>query len=154
LASFRRLYSLRRAPSFLPLITLASYLFHVLQEDSPVAGVPTQLSQGVNDLQEMGYSHEEAVRGAQVVAAVRANMPISPQEKATLTGNVEDICKSIRVMVKVFGLERERCCFTGQTFTVKSLFSPFPFQVLPSLDFKKELYLAGFELIDEVEGGQ
>ena len=117
-----------------------------------MAGVPTQLSQGVNDLQEMGYSHEEAVRGAQVVAAVRANMPISSQEKATLTGNVEDICKNIRVMVKVFGLERERCCFAGQTFAVKSLFSPFPFQVLPSLDFKKELYLAGFELIDESGG--
>ena len=119
-----------------------------------MAGVPTQLSQGVNDLQEMGYSHEEAVRGAQVLAAVRANIPISPTEKATLTGNVEDICKHVRVMVKVFGLEKEHCCFAGQTFTVKSLFSPFPFQVLPSLDFKKELYLAGFELIDEVDGGQ
>lgn len=151
MASFRRLYSLRRTPAFLPLITLASHLFHVLQEESPAAGVLTHLSQGVSDLQEMGYSHKEAVRGAEVLTAVRANMPISPAEKATLTGNVEDTCKHICVTMKIFGLERERCCYTGRSFIMNSLFSPFPFQVLPSVEFKKELHLAGFGLIDEEE---
>jgi hypothetical protein len=41
-------------------------------------GVPTQLSQGLGDLQEMGFSHKAAVRGAQVLATVQAHMPISP----------------------------------------------------------------------------
>jgi hypothetical protein len=39
--------------------------------------VPTQLSQGIGDLQEMGFSYKAAVRGAQVLAIIQAHMPIS-----------------------------------------------------------------------------
>jgi hypothetical protein len=102
----------------------------------------------------MGFSHNEAVRGAQVLANVQAHMPISPAEKATLTGNIEDICKHIYVAIKVFGLEKEYCYLAGQSSIMNSIFSPFPFQVLPSLEFKKELDLAGFELIDEEDSIQ
>ncbi|CZT13169.1 related to nitrate assimilation regulatory protein nirA [Rhynchosporium graminicola] len=146
LASYRRLYSLRRTPSFLSIITLASNLFHALEEKSPGDSVPNH---GVDELQEMGYSHEAAVHGAQVLASLQAQMPISPAKKATLTGNIEDVCKHICVAIEVFGLDRERCCFAGQSFVLNSLFSPFPFQVLPALEFKNELHLAGFGLIVE-----
>ncbi|KAL2073461.1 hypothetical protein VTL71DRAFT_10785 [Oculimacula yallundae] len=152
LAAYRRLHSLRRTPSFLPIITLVSRLFHALQEKPLAAAVPNQLRQGVDDLQAMGYSHKEAVRGAQVLVALGQHVPISPAKKATLTGNLEDTCKNISVAMEVFGLERERCCFAGQSFVLGSLFPPFPFQVLPALEFKNELHLVGFELIDE-EGG-
>ncbi|XMA13646.1 hypothetical protein WAI453_006437 [Rhynchosporium graminicola] len=152
LAAYRRLHSLRRTPSFLPIIILASRLFHALQEEPLTAAVPNQLKQGVDDLQAMGYSHKEAVRGAQVLVALGAHVPISPAKKVTLTSNVEDACKHICVAMEVFGLARERCCFAGQSFVLGSLFSPFPFQVLPALEFKNELHLAGFELIDEEDG--
>ncbi|CZT13581.1 uncharacterized protein RAG0_17080 [Rhynchosporium agropyri] len=149
LASFRRLYGLRRTPSFLLIITLGSYLFHTIQEEYLAPAILNQLNQGVDDLQEMGYSHKIAVGGAQVLASVRAHMPISPAKKATLTGNIEDICKHICVAMEVFGLDRERCCFAGQIYALNSLFSPFPFQVLPALEFQNELHLAGFGLVVE-----
>ncbi len=101
LASYRRLYSLRRTPSFVPIITLASPILYIVQEESPEVGVPTQLSQGVGNLREIGFSHKEAVRRAHVLATVQAHMPISPAEKDTLTGNIEDICKHIHIAKKV-----------------------------------------------------
>ena len=59
-------------------ITLALYLFYIIQEEPPEIGIPTQLSQGIGDLQEMGVSHKAVVRGAQVLATVQAHMPIPP----------------------------------------------------------------------------
>ncbi|XMA13658.1 hypothetical protein WAI453_006449 [Rhynchosporium graminicola] len=149
LTSFRRLYSLRRTPSFLLVIALGSYVFRSLEEESLTPSIPNQLSQGINNLQEMGYFYNAAISGAQVLVGLRAHMPISPAKKATLTRNIDDICEYIRVAMEVFGLGRERYCFASQSFVLNSLYSPFPFQVLPALEFKNELYLAGFGLVVE-----
>ncbi|KAH6661861.1 hypothetical protein B0J14DRAFT_496712, partial [Halenospora varia] len=77
LGSYRRLYSLRGTPCFVPIITLASNIMHIVQADS--LGIPTPLAlYDIANLQEITFSHSFAARGVKILYSIaqRRNLAV------------------------------------------------------------------------------
>jgi len=77
LISYGRLYTLRRTPSFMPIISLASNIMLVVKAE--IQGTPSlQRLSGISSLQEMAYAHNFANRGVKYLRTLeqRKNLEI------------------------------------------------------------------------------
>ncbi|RDL36046.1 uncharacterized protein BP5553_06658 [Venustampulla echinocandica] len=92
LGSYRRLYSLRRTPRFVPIIALASNAMHVVRAETLALSTAPLVPQGVADLQEMAFSHGSAARGAKTLQAMGKGhaFPVSLSDDEASADDSED----------------------------------------------------------------
>ncbi|KAH6667682.1 fungal-specific transcription factor domain-containing protein [Halenospora varia] len=149
LDSYRRLYSVRRTPCFVPLLALASNSMHVIRAETlPLSASPLIL-QGVADLREMAFSHRSAARGAKNLEAIgqRHCLPVSLPGNEAYTEDPDDLNRHFKTSMNLFHSDVESFQHASDIAPRQSIFSPFPSQVLPLPAFEKQLKMAGFELV-------
>jgi hypothetical protein len=148
--SYRQLYSLRRAPCFVPYIALASSIAHLVAADSsPNIGAFTQILQGITHLHEMSPSHQFSSRATQILRTMAHNWNIEmPQESEGEPGNeLKETAAPRTLSINFFSMQMEDMPPSRSQFTAISIFSPFPAQTPPFPAFKKQLERDGFMLL-------
>lgn len=147
--SYRQLYSLRRAPCFVPYIVLASSIAQlVAANSSPNIGTFTQIILNVTHLHEMTLSHGFSSRATQILRTMAHNWNVmmlqesegEPRNDPEETGGMRNL------LVKFFSVQMENSPPSRSQFTEISIFSPFPAQTPPFPAFKKQLERDGFIL--------
>ncbi|KAH8812462.1 fungal-specific transcription factor domain-containing protein [Xylogone sp. PMI_703] len=142
IGTYRQLYTLRRTPSFVPYISLASSIVHIVTAAAGITDAPESI-QGTLDLQEMAPCHIVAVSSVKTL-----------QHIASLSGTEEEkvkrkIAVSPNLMVKLpvhfFSPEMRKTKSSPLDLIQEcSIFAPFPSQLSPFAG-PDELRLNGFE---------
>ena len=140
LHSYGELYSLRRTPCFIPILTVASNIMHAVQAE--IQGTPNlQLNPGISILSEMTFCHKLARRGIKYLNVVeqRTSLVVETQSK-------ESPYQFVRCSISFIEAGIEDLPPSQADPFCTSIYAPFPGQALPVASFLRDLQEAGFEL--------
>jgi hypothetical protein len=140
---YRRLYGLRRTPSFVPHIFLASSIVRLATSEDRII-VRAKSLQGISDLQEMVPSHMFANRAIQIVRDVA---DISGAGKESANDNTAALTSSTKASIHFFSFgmrESQPCSHVTPQY---SIVSPIPSQVLALAPSIEELRSNGFDVV-------
>lgn len=144
LGSYQQLYSLRRTPCFVPMISLAARTVHIVQASLLGQSDPADLISTLG-LHEMTMSYKIATRVMEIIKVIQQLRNSGPLVVARETDLKAEIFPS-RTSVCFFSSDMEVVPHTFNVLTDNSIFSPFPAQSLPSLEFSAALEELGFKL--------
>jgi hypothetical protein len=143
LNAYRRLYGLRRTPSFVPHISLASSIVRLATSEDRI-NVLAKSFQGISDLQEMVHSHMFANRAIEIIRDI-ADISGAGEENAN--DNTAVLTSSTKASIYFFNLgmrESPPCYYVTPQY---SIVSPIPSQVLALAPSIEELRSNGFEVV-------
>lgn len=150
ISTYRRLYTLKRTPCFVPYIVLASSIMRLAATEArlPQLEPSTQILQGTADLIEMIPSHAFACRGTQVLHIMAQNQADEQASKFNVRmGEDQRQIPTTSAAINFFSSDMENILLSKYSATQNSIFSPYPTQVVPLLAVEKLLLRDGFELI-------
>ncbi len=146
--SYRQLYSLRRAPCFVPHIVLAAGIVNLVATDSTASiGGLTKILHCMTHLHEMSHSHGFASRAEQILRIIAHSWSVEISQESERESKIEAALPPLPV--KYFSSEMESIRYARSHFTTISIFSPFPSQTPPHAAFKKQLHKDGFILLEQ-----
>jgi hypothetical protein len=145
--SYDQLYTLKRTPSFVPYIVLASCIIHLIGTSNSNPAL-NSFRQGVRDLTDMSVCHGFAKRGLYVLRwfadhwemgnALGEDVPMSAEE-------IKELCSPSSTSLNFFSPSMATpALMSGGPTTYATLFAPFPMQGLPLLANEDEIEQDGF----------
>lgn len=136
--SYGRLYAIRNAPAFIPYVTLASTIAHLMAVDTiiPTATETGQVQQGASDLQGMSSCNPFAKRALYILKILARNwgLAVSINGLQDIT-YAEQLCHPSTGSMNFF-CPNQDCLLSRsgiQDYQNSALFTPFPMQGLPTM---------------------
>ena len=149
--SYKRLYTIRNTPAFVPYVTLASTIVYLIATDSIIlsSGGSAQVQQGASDLQGMLPCNPFARRAVCILKILARYWGIAVSLDGPIDMNdTEQLCHPSTGSMNFFCPNQEGFLLRGvQDCENSPVFTPFPMQGLPTISMDEvSLRDSGFSL--------